>query len=127
MTPDDVPPTGIIPPAPEIPPVSAEELVDGAVPEDADAPRRYPSTIGGAVYLLVLAAAAGGLIVTWFVSWRLGLEIFGGALCFAALVRIILQPRDAGMLAVRNKVFDPLALLVLGVTIIALAATIPSR
>ena len=127
MTPDNLPPTGIIPPAAEIPPVSAEELVDGAVPEDADAPRRYPSTLGGAFYLLVLAVAAGGLVVTWFVNWRLGLEIFGGALCFAALMRAFLNPRDAGMLAVRNKVFDPLALLTLGITIIALAATIPSR
>lgn len=122
MTPD-------LPSSPEdIPPVSAESLVDGAAAEDApDMPRTYPSTIGGAFFLVVLAVATGGLVVAWLVNWRIGLEIFGGSLCFAALARSILDKKDAGMLAVRGRVFDSVLLLGLGIAIIALAATIPSR
>lgn len=122
MTPD-------LPPPPEdVPPVSAESLIDGAVAEDApDMPRTYPSTIGGAFYLVVLAVATGGLLITWLVDWRIGLEIFGGSLCFAAIARAVLHRRDAGMLAVRSKPIDTVLLLTLGIAIIVLAATIPSR
>lgn len=123
MTPDLPPPH-----ADDVPPVSAESLVDGVLAEDApDMPRTYPSTIGGSFYLVVLGISVVGLGLAWFVNWRLGLEIFGGALCLAAVARSVLPARDAGMLAVRGKKIDTLVLLTLGIPIIVLAITIPSR
>lgn len=120
MTPD-------FPLPPEVPPVSAEELVDGVLPEDAEEPRKYPSTLGGLVYLVVLAVAAGSLLLAWLVDWRVGLSLFGASLVSAAVARVVLDDVDAGMLAVRKKWFDALLFTVMGVAIIALALTIPSR
>ena len=83
----------------------AEEL--DAVAEEHEAleeERRYPSTIGGAFYLLVLATAAVGIAIVWSGDWRLGIRCLAGALCFAALLRLVLPARDAGMLAVRQPV-----------------------
>ena len=51
----------------------------------------------------------------------------GGALVFAALVRLVLRARDAGMLAVRHKVLDAVILLVLGGLLIFLAGSIPDQ
>ena len=99
---------------------------DGA---PAEQERRYPSTIGGMFYLLVLATVAVAIaIATLDVDgWRTGIRVMGGALVFAALVRVVLRARDAGMLAVRHKVLDALILLVLGVLLIFLAGSIPDQ
>ena len=51
----------------------------------------------------------------------------GGALIFAALVRLVLRARDAGMLAVRHKLLDAVILLVLGGALIFLATSIPDQ
>jgi len=109
----------------DVPPVSAEELVDGEpVGEEA---RRYPSTIGGAFYLLVLAVTLGGLGVVVAADWRLGIQIVGSAMIFAALVRLVLRERDAGMLAVRNRFLDAFWLVLSGAAMIVLAVTIPNQ
>ena len=39
-------------------------------------------------------------------DWRLGIQILGGSLLAAALLRLMLANRDAGMLAVRNRFLD---------------------
>ena len=53
--PPDEPSRHIVPPE-SVPPVSAEELVDGDRSDtETVEERRYPSTIGGAIYLVVLA------------------------------------------------------------------------
>ncbi|CAA9373705.1 DUF3017 domain-containing protein [uncultured Nocardioides sp.] len=116
-------------PTPEdVPPVSAEALVDGevAAPEVLEE-RRYPSTLGGAIYLVVLVVAvvAVGIVVAG--SWRTGIRWFGGALVFAAAVRVGLRPRDAGMLAVRSKPIDATLLAGVGVALIVLASSIPDQ
>jgi hypothetical protein len=97
---------------------------DGPPPEDE---RRYPSTIGGMFYLLVLAAVAVGITIAALDEWRTGMRVMGGALVFAALVRLALRARDAGMLAVRHKVLDAVILLVLGGLLIFLAGSIPDQ
>jgi hypothetical protein len=98
-----------------------------AAESDAEDERRYPSTIGGAFYLLVLATAALGIAIAWGGDWRLGIRCLAGGLCVAALLRLVLPARDAGMLAVRNRFFDALLLGGLGAAILFLATTIPNQ
>ena len=109
-------------PDPEIQPVSAEPHLD----EDEEG-RRYPSTIGGAFYLAVLAVVAisVGLVTTG--SWRLGVRWFGGALIFASVVRAVLPAKDAGMLAVRRRWWDCFLLAATGAALIFLAGSIPDQ
>jgi hypothetical protein len=117
-----------IAPPESVPAVSAEELVDGAHPDPgAEEERRYPSTIGGAFYLLVLAACIVGVGVVVAGEWRTGIRVFGGALLLGSLVRLLLSNRDAGMLAVRFKAFDVLMLAALGAALIFLAGSIPDQ
>ncbi|MDT0185243.1 DUF3017 domain-containing protein [Microbacterium sp. ARD31] len=115
--------------APEPRPIEPPESVEpvSAEPVDPDEPRRYPSTIGGAFYLLVLGVVAVALVVVALDEWRTGIRLMGGALVFAALVRLVLRSRDAGMLAVRHKVLDAVVLLVLGGALIFLATSIPDQ
>ena len=89
--------------------------------------RRYPSTVGGLFYLVVLLATAIGIGIVWSGSWRPGTEWMGAALMFAALGRLVLPRRDAGMLAVRHRIFDVLLLAAVGATMIVLAITIPNQ
>ena len=107
-------------PAPDLP--SEEELAL----ELAEA-RRYPSTIGGAFYIGVLVVAAIGIGIVWSGSWRNGVRVIAGAVLFAALLRLVLPARDAGMLAVRHRILDCLLLACVGGTLIFLAATIPNQ
>ena len=122
----DIAPPDIAPPE-SVPPVSAEELVDGGLPRPEEEARRYPSTIGGAFYLVVLAVVGVALAIVAFGEWRTGIRLMGGSLIFAALVRLVLRARDAGMLAVRHKVLDAAILLVLGGLLIFLAGSIPDQ
>ena len=121
---DDEP--DLVPPE-SVPPVSAEDLVDGELPVEDDEGRRYPSTIGGAFYLLVLVVVGVALLLVAVAEWRTGIRLMGGALIFAALVRMLLRARDAGMLAVRHKVLDAAILIVLGGLLIFLAGSIPDQ
>jgi hypothetical protein len=117
-----------IAPPESVPAVSAEELVDGVRTEpDDDEERRYPSTIGGAFYLLVLAVCMVGVGIVVTGEWRTGIRVFGGALLLGALVRLVLPNRDAGMLAVRFKPFDVLMLAALASALLFLAGSIPDQ
>ena len=109
-----------IEPPESVPPVSAE-------PVDPDEPRRYPSTIGGAFYLLVLGAVGVSMVVVALDEWRTGIRLMGGSLIVAAAVRLVLRRRDAGMLAVRHKLLDAVVLVVLGGSLIFLAGSIPDQ
>jgi hypothetical protein len=120
-------------PPEDVPAVSAERLVDGRLPEEGPEPvldesaRRYPSTIGGAFYLVMLAIAGAGLVFVVLGDWRTGVRLIGGALVFGSLVRLVLPNRDAGMLAVRSKLLDALLLSGTGAAFFFLAATIPNQ
>ena len=89
--------------------------------------RRYPSTIGGAFYLLVLAISAGGLGIVAHGNWRLGVKWIAGSLVLAAVVRLVLPARDAGMLAVRRRPVDVLLLAGVGVVLWFLSGSIPNQ
>jgi hypothetical protein len=117
--PDESPDEGSDP----IPDVPSEDEVAAEL-EDV---RRYPSTIGGAFYLGVLAVAAVGICIVWSGSWRGGVRVLASAVIFAAVLRLFLPARDAGMLAVRNRVVDALLLAGVGGVLLFLAATIPNQ
>jgi hypothetical protein len=89
--------------------------------------RRYPSTIGGMVYLVVLLVSAIGIGIVWAGDWRLGTRWIAGALFLAALVRLVLPHRDAGMLAVRHRLVDCAMLAGVAALLVFLAATIPNQ
>ena len=93
-----------------------------------DEPRRIPSTIGGMVYLLVVAASGVGLLIVAFGPWRRGVALIGAALILGALARIVLSDNNAGMLRVRRSRWaDVLMLGGVGVTLIVLASVIPNQ
>jgi hypothetical protein len=103
-----------------------DESADPPVEPEPD-PRRYPSTIGGAFYLLVLAGSAVGLGIVSHGNWRLGVKWVASSLVFAALVRLVLPTRDAGMLAVRRRFVDVLLLTVVGAILWFLSGSIPNQ
>jgi hypothetical protein len=104
------------PPVDDVPPESAE-------PEG----RRYPSTIGGMFYLIVLAVSAVGLGVVTEGNWRLGVRWIASALVFAALVRLLIPARQAGMLAVRRRAVDVVILAAIGIALWVLSISIPNQ
>lgn len=90
--------------------------------------RRYPSTIGGTLYLLVLIAMAVGIGITWLAhDWRLGIRVVAGSLAGASALRLVLPQRDAGMLAVRPRVVDVVLVGGISVALFVLAENIPDQ
>jgi hypothetical protein len=123
-------------PEPSSEPPDGVEVHDGVdVPEVLDVPaesaepsgRRYPSTVGGTLYLLVLAASGLGLGIVASGDWRVGVRWIGGALVCAALARLLLPAREAGMLAVRRRWIDVTLLVVVGAALLFLATSIPDQ
>jgi hypothetical protein len=95
-------------------------------PEHSLAPRK-PRTVGGAVYLVVLAATGAGLVLVALDRWRLGLGVIGVARLGAALARLVIPQANAGMLGMRPKVVDVPALVMLGTGLVVLARVIPNQ
>ena len=105
--------------------MSEQEPVEGEATDEES--RRLPSTIGGTIYVgvLVLTAVGIGIVVTG--SWRVGVRWIAGALVLGAVVRLVLPRRDAGMLAVRHRLFDCLLLAGVGAALVFLTVTIPNQ
>ena len=78
-------------------------------------------------YLVVLAGAGAGLFFAWQGSRyaSLGTGLVGGALLAAALARLLLPPRYAGLLTSRQKALDVAAFGVFGAAVLALALMLP--
>ena len=82
----------------------AEELDAVAEEHEAiEAERRYPSTIGGAFYLLVLAVSAVAIGIVCDRATGGSASVAWPARSLRRAVRPVLPARDAGMLAVRNR------------------------
>ena len=96
-------------------------------PLPGDEERRYPSTIGGAFYIVILGVCGAGIAVVAGGDWRLGVRILAVGLIVAAGLRLVLPARDAGMLAVRHRVIDVTVLALLGGLIYFLASSIPDQ
>lgn len=113
-----------VPPPEDIPAVSAEELASG---KDQGEARRYPSTLGGLLYLLVLAGLLIGIATVVVVDWRLGTRVIAGSLLSGALFRLVLPEKDAGMLAVRHRFLDAMWPAGAGLVLLFLATSIPNQ
>jgi hypothetical protein len=94
------------------------------VPESA---RFYPSTVGGMLYLLALAAVVAGVALSVLDGWRTGVRWIGGGLVFAAVCRLVLPSRQAGMLAVRHRLIDVAMLAGVGGLLLFLTTSIPNQ
>jgi Protein of unknown function (DUF3017) len=92
-----------------------------------DGPLKRPQTVGGVVYLAVVAASLVGLGIVFLGPWRTGLSWIGAGLLLAALARVVLSERGAGMLRVRRKWSDVLMLTVAGVGLIVLTIVVPNQ
>lgn len=88
---------------------------------------KAPRTIGGVIYLCVLAAAIGGVVTAAIGPWRSGVSWLALAMLAGAAARVALRTEDAGMLEVRRKTFDVTIMVVFGVLLLVLAATIPDQ
>ena len=75
----------------------------------------------------MLAAVAVGIGIAVVSDWRTGVRTVSGALAAAALLRLVLPERDAGMLAVRHRFLDVGVLVAVAVALFALASTIPDQ
>jgi len=95
--------------------------------ETAAPDRRRPATVGGKVYLVVLAIGVLGLTLVAVDVWRVGVTVLGGGLLVAAAARAVLSDFESGMLRVRSRTFDLLALTSVGAMLIVLAWIIPSQ
>jgi len=78
-------------------------------------------------YLIVLAGVAAGMFVIWQGSQYAGrgAGLVGGTLLVAAVTRLVLPPRYAGLLASRGRALDVATYAVLGVAVLVVAATLP--
>jgi hypothetical protein len=102
----------------------------GGAPQGGAAQRDTASAgvLGVLPYLLVLVGVAAGLVVLAWHGSRYaaqGTALVGSALLTAALIRLALPPRYAGLLATRGKAFDVLAFVMLGGGVLAVALMLP--
>lgn len=104
-----------------------DEQGDVAAEPGADEPRRYPSTIGGALYLCVLVTMGVGLLLVALAGWRSGIRVIAASLAAAALFRLVLPQKDAGMLAVRRRWVDVVVVGGVSAVLFFLASSIPEQ
>jgi hypothetical protein len=86
-----------------------------------------PSKLAWLPYLIVLAGAATGMLIVWQGSKYAGrgAALIGASLLVAALARLILPERYAGLLASRRKATDVLGFAVFGAAVLAVAIALP--
>ena len=86
-----------------------------------------PSKLAWLPYLIVLAGAATGMLIAWQGSKYAarGAALIGASLLAAALARLILPARYAGLLASRRKASDVLGFAVFGAAVLAVAIALP--
>ena len=82
---------------------------------------------GTLLYALGVLVVAAGLAVMALGPWRLGVSMCGGAFAAAAIARIAVPERAAGLLRVRRRVIDVLWMVSIAGLIITLAIIIPSQ
>ena len=113
-------------PTPASPAPVSHRAVRAARAKDGDEPA-VTGVLAWVPYLVVLAGAAAALFVVSKVSaYALrGIAVLGGTLLAAALARLLLPNRFAGLLASRRKASDVLAFAVLGTALLAVALSLP--
>jgi hypothetical protein len=86
-------------------------------------PVRRP--LGELPIAVVLLVAGGGLTAVTLGYWRRGMFLVGIAALVGAVLRLVLRSRDAGLLVVRSRAFDVLALGSIGAAVVILATVVP--
>lgn len=74
---------------------------------------------------IVVAGMIAGVVAVVVGHWRLGCVIIGAFLTIGGIERLLLNDR-AGLLQARNRFFDVIALLGMGIVIIVLAIIVPA-
>jgi len=74
---------------------------------------------------LVLLCVAAGFAVVLSNHFRRGSVVISGALMLAALLRLVLPVRRAGLLAVRSRFFDVVVLAGMGLAMFLTAVVVP--
>ena len=93
-------------------------------------PRTAPASraaLAWVPYLIVLAGVAAGMVVIWQGSQYAGrgAGLVGGTLLVAAVTRLVLPPRYAGLLASRGRTLDVVTFAVLGAAVLGVALSLP--
>ena len=86
-----------------------------------------PAALAWLPYLIVLAGVAAGMFVIWQGSQYAGqgAGLVGGTLLLAAVTRLVLPPRYAGLLASRGRTLDVVTFAVLGAAVLGVALSLP--
>jgi hypothetical protein len=95
-------------------------------PDHSITPRK-PRTVGGVVYLGVLAGTLAGLALVIVGPWRTGLALIGGSMVVGAIARLVIRDGSAGMLGVRRKSVDVATMGLLGGALCVLAVVVPNH
>jgi hypothetical protein len=103
------------------PPEVAGPNPQGALAVPAQAQARRVGTLHELPLALVLIGAGSGLIVVAAHHFRWGNVLIGGSVLFAALLRLVLPTRKAGLLVVRSRFTDVVTLIVGGGALVVLA------
>jgi hypothetical protein len=101
-----------------------------AVPPREEATPAHPDRgiVGTVVYLVVLGCAAVGVYISWHqgsIGGGKGGVVGGIALLLAALIRLVLPARLAGLLATRRRVTDVLTLTIFGTGLLVAGLVLP--
>ncbi|SDE91570.1 DUF3017 domain-containing protein [Pseudonocardia oroxyli] len=113
-------------------PMPPEAATLGAAgPHSADVPRTTPTRVGPRAWLethgallIVLLIAAFGMVQVLTEHWRQGSALLGGSLLVAAVLRGVLPPPRAGLLAIRGRIVDVVCYTGFGIAVLLLALTI---
>ena len=100
------------------------------IPQTSHAkPAPPPAALAAAVpYLVVLVCVAAGIYIAWHQGSHgggRGGAVAGGALLVAAVIRLVVPTRLAGLLAVRHRATDVITLIVLGVSLLTAGLVLP--
>lgn len=97
----------------------------GPPPQAPEEPGGWRSALrDNLAFALVLVVCAVGIALILLYHWRRGAVLIGAALLLAALFRVLLPERRAGLLAVRGRPVDVLSYLALGACVVSVAVTI---
>jgi hypothetical protein len=100
----------------------------GPPSEGATRARSDRSIVGTIPYLVVLVCVAAGVYISWHQGSAGGGKggIVGGiALLVAAVIRLVLPARFAGLLGTRRRVTDVLTLTIFGTGLLAAGLVLP--
>ncbi|GAC1326202.1 MAG: hypothetical protein NVSMB13_10690 [Mycobacteriales bacterium] len=114
-------------PSPWLPPGPAEVARAGS----PRAPRKRHRTLRELPLIAVLVLGGVGLLIinhrtSTGYPWRRGLFVVAAAPLLGALLRLVLPPRQAGMLVVRSRGVDVALLAGLGLAVLVLTVVVPT-